>query len=51
MDEAQALNEVKKFDMEIHDVFLQLAERDNPAVGFIFAYFGTGMTAITGTKS
>ena len=31
---------------EIHDAFLQLAEPDNTDVGFVFAYFGTGVTAI-----
>lgn len=46
MDEAQALNEVKKRTIEIHDAFLQLAEPDNADVGFIIAYFGTGLAAI-----
>jgi len=46
MDEAQALSEVKKRQTEIHDAFLQLAEPDNTDVGFVFAYFGTGITAI-----
>lgn len=46
MDEAQALNEVQKRDIEIHDAFLQLAEPDNSDVGFVFAYFGTGLSAV-----
>ena len=46
MDEAQSLNEVKKRAIEIHDAFLQMAEPDNSDVGFVFAYFGTGLNAI-----
>jgi hypothetical protein len=46
MDEAQALNEVKKRAIEIHDAFLQMAEPDNSDIGFVFAYFGTGLNAI-----
>jgi len=46
MDEAQALNEVKKRTIEIHDAFLQLAEADNTDVGFVIAYFGTGLATI-----
>jgi hypothetical protein len=47
MDEAQALNEVKKRRRnEIHDAFLQLAEPYNADVGFVIAYFGTGQQQI-----
>jgi len=46
MDEAQSLDEVKKSFIEIHDAFLQLAEHDNSDVGFVFAYFGTGLSDI-----
>lgn len=44
MDEAQALGDVVKREIEIHDAFLQLSEKDNKDVGFIFAYFGAGVT-------
>lgn len=46
MDEAQALNEVDKRQIEIHDAFLQLSSDDNQDVGFVIAYFGTGQQAI-----
>ena len=46
MDESQALAEVNKRETEIHDCFLQLAEAENSNIGFIIAYFGTGITAI-----
>ena len=40
MDEAQALGEVLKRDIEIHHAFLQLASDYNQDVGFVIAYFG-----------
>lgn len=46
MDEGQALNEVRKREVEIHDAFLQMAQPDNEDVGFVLAYFGTGHSAI-----
>jgi hypothetical protein len=42
-DEGQALGEVRKASIsQVHDSFLQLAERDNTDVGFVLAVFGTG---------
>ncbi len=46
MDEGQALNEVRKREVEIHDAFLQMAQPDNEDVGFVLAYFGTGQSAV-----
>ena len=46
MDEGQALNDVEKRHIEIHDTFLQIAEPDNEDVGFVLALFGTGQSAV-----
>lgn len=41
MDEAQALDEVKRRIVEIQNAFLRLADDQNEDVGFIIAYTGT----------
>ncbi len=46
MDEAQALADVSKRDIEIHHAFLQLASDYNQDVGFVVAYFGAGVQQI-----
>jgi len=46
IDEAQALDGVKKRTVEIHDAFLQLASDDNSDVGFVIAYFGGGADSV-----
>lgn len=46
MDEAQALADVSKRDIEIHHAFLQLASDYNQDVGFVIAYFGAGVQQI-----
>jgi len=46
MDEGQALGEVDKRHIEIHDTLLQISEPDNEDVGFVMALFGTGQSAI-----
>lgn len=46
MDEGQALNEVQKREVEIHDAFLQIAEPENDDVGFVLAFFGTGARTV-----
>lgn len=46
MDEAQALGDVSKRDIEVHHAFLQLASDYNQDVGFVLAYFGAGVQQI-----
>ncbi|MBT9147200.1 MAG: hypothetical protein DDT32_00952 [Syntrophomonadaceae bacterium] len=46
MDEAQALGDVKRRDIEIHHAFLQLASDYNQDVGFVIAYFAGGVQQI-----
>jgi len=46
MDEAQALADVSKRDIEIHHAFLQLTSDYNQDVGFVVAYFGAGVQQI-----
>jgi len=46
MDEGQALSDVEKRHIEIHDALLQISEPDNEDVGFVMALFGTGQAAI-----
>jgi len=41
MDEAQALDEIKKRLIEIQNAFLRLADDENEDIGFIIAYTGT----------
>jgi len=41
MDEAQALDEIKKRLVEIQNAFLRLADDENEDIGFIIAYTGT----------
>lgn len=46
MDEAQALEEVGKREIEIHHAFLQLADDLNQDVGFVIAYFGDAINKL-----
>jgi len=46
MDEAQALADVSKRDVEIHHAFLQLASDYNQDVGMVIAYFGAGVQQV-----
>lgn len=45
IDEAQALDEIKKRLIEIQNAFLRLVDNQNEDVGFIIAYFGTARAA------
>lgn len=46
IDEAQALNEIKKRLVEVQNAFLRLTDNQNEDVGFIIAYFGTARAAV-----
>lgn len=46
IDEAQALNEIKKRLIEVQNAFLRLTDDQNEDVGFIIAYFGTARAAV-----
>lgn len=46
IDEAQALNEIKKRLIEVQNAFLRLTDNQNEDVGFIIAYFGTARAAV-----
>ena len=46
IDEAQALNEIKKRLIEVQNAFLRLTDNQNENVGFIIAYFGTARAAV-----